>query len=124
MKTLTEKTTLWIMGSIVLLSFVAVLGASELAMRTPSPGTWSVSFVAPDKQSLAFDITDFASPSDRFRWSLLREEDEIRSGTVDVTSEASVRITPDTDARDLSGKVTLRVTDGAGNTRELYKIFP
>ncbi len=123
---MTEKTTLWITGGIILLSFAVLLIAGERAVRTPSDGLWAVSFSDPESREFSFDVKNFAGPDAHFRWSLLqegrKEEEEIVSGASDVVSKASLRISPETGK--LSGKVIIRVTDEAGVTRELYKILP
>ncbi len=111
---------------IVFLALGTLLTREAYVLSNPASHPWAAEFVSPTSFDLAFRVSNLVK-TEEFHFVLSNEQGETLSeGTVRFDPADRKAILPEEglDAKRLSGKLLLTVSDAQGEGRTLYKVLP
>lgn len=121
---ISERKTLFLLAGFMFLSTGALLFADHFFATRITPGQFSLQFTDSMSNSLESKIIN-DSPATHFTWTLLGNKMEYAKGSINIpTHETETILSGEVLAgKKVKGKITVRVTDDQGNTRELFRVF-
>ncbi|NCU41106.1 MAG: hypothetical protein EOM19_00045 [Candidatus Moranbacteria bacterium] len=118
--TFTQKQAMWIIASLIFLSFWIAISGEWLSSHLPDPGEWEVAFVQPqDDKSIDFFIFN-ASGKNTFTYKITRDTFVVEEGVVEVALDEEKTFSFEEDDWD-EGLYHIEIEDTSGKTRGIYR---
>lgn len=118
--TFTQKQGMWIITSLIFLSFWIAISGEWFSSHTPSRGEWEIAFIDPhDDKSIDFFIFN-ASKKNTFSYKVTRDAFVVETGTLEVAFNEEKIFSFEEDNWE-RGLYRIEIEDVSGKIRDIYR---